>query len=91
MKLDEAEGGYTPELMRFDEFGDVLVYLANIERIENNLPIYSWYHDIVLTGAQFHGLPTTYIEYIKSFKAISDPNTNRDKKKRLIAWPKISR
>jgi hypothetical protein len=88
IKLDEAEGGYTPEFMKLDEFGDVLIYLANTGRIENNLPIYTWYHDIVFAGAQFHDLPITYIEYIKSFKAINDPDTNRDKEKRSIAWPK---
>jgi len=88
MKLDKAEGGYTPKSMKLGEFDDVLVYLANSERIENNLPIYTWYHDIVLAGAEFHDLPLTYIEYIKSFKAINDPNTNRDKEKRSIAWPK---
>lgn len=87
-ELDKAERGYTPETMKLDEFGDVLVYLANTESIENDLPIYTWYHDIVLAGAEFHNLPNSYIEYIKSFKTINDPNTNRDKEKRSIAWPK---
>ena len=88
VKLDRAEGGYKHISMKFDEFDNVLVYLAKKERIDNNLPVYTWYHDIVIAGAQFHDLPITYIEYIKSFKAINDPNTDRDKEKRSIAWPK---
>jgi len=87
-KLDKAEGGYTFKLMKFDGFDDVRVYLANEKKIKNNLLPYAWYKDIVIAGAQFHDLPITYIEYIKSFKAINDHDTNRDKEKRSIVWPK---
>ncbi len=62
-KLNVAEGGYEPVKMQIGIYDDVLVYLAKTEKINNNLPIYTWYHDIVLAGAQFHDLPITYIEY----------------------------
>jgi len=87
-ELDKAEGGYSPEKMQIGKFDNVLVYLANENQINNNLLPYTWYKDIVIAGAQYHNLPEEYIEIIKSFKAITDPDQEREKKQRLIVWPR---
>lgn len=86
--LDKAEGGYRHEKMQIGKFDNVLVYLANKEKINDNLLPYTWYKDIVIAGAQYHNLPEEYIEFIKSFKATIDPDQEREKKQRLIVWPR---
>ena len=74
--------------MQIGKFDNVLVYLANKEKINDNLLPYTWYKDIVIAGAQYHNLPEEYIEFIKSFKATIDPDQEREKKQRLIVWPR---
>jgi AIG2-like family len=84
--LDEAEYGYHQESMDFDEFDNVLVYIAK-EGINDSLSPYTWYQDIVIAGAQYHGFPEDYIEHIRSFEAIIDPDRERELRHRSIVWP----
>lgn len=83
--LDVAEEGYRHERMNVGEYDDVLVYIAQ-DGIDNTLSPYSWYRDIVVAGAQYHAFPEVYIAYIKSFKAIVDPDQERERRHRSIVW-----
>lgn len=83
--LDVAEEGYRPERMSVGKFKNVLVYVAR-EGINDNLSPYSWYQDIVVAGAQYHGFPDVYIAYIKSFMAVIDPDQERERRHRSIVW-----
>ena len=84
-KLDNIERDYHPELMTVDGYEDVLVYLAYEKYINDTLLPYSWYKDIVIAGAQHHKLPKEYIKFLYSFKAITDPDQEREIQNRLIA------
>ena len=89
-KLDKAEGvgnGYEHAVVTvINDKGrrrKVLTYLATPDYIDDSLKPFSWYQDFVLEGGREHGLPPEYIaEYIQSVKAIEDPDTTRDKKRR---------
>ena len=84
--LDEAELGYSRERIQIGEYENVLVYIAN-ETVSNYSKPYSWYRDIVIAGAQYHNFPESYIEHIRSFTAIVDPDLERENKHRAIVWP----
>ena len=84
-KLDKIELDYHPELMTIGEYENVLVYLACEENINDTLLPYTWYKDIVISGAELHNLPGVYIEYLRSFNAITDPDQEREKQNRRIA------
>ena len=84
--LDEAERGYSHERIHIGEYENVLVYIAE-ETVSDYSKPYSWYRDIVIAGAQYHNFPESYIEHIRSFTAIVDPDLEREKKHRAIVWP----
>lgn len=85
--LDKAEDGYQGKIITIGRFAEVLLYEAASENIDDVLLPYTWYKDIIITGACMHCFPDKYIEYIKSFPAISDPDPNREKMNRAIVWP----
>ena len=83
-ELDKAEGGYTSLYLEIAGFENVLLYLAEENRIVNNVLPYNWYHDIVVAGAKYHQLPRKYLAYIESFQSIADPDQIRNKYSRDI-------
>ncbi len=84
--LDEAERGYNHERIQIGEYENVLVYIAEDSVNDYSSP-YSWYQDIVIAGARYHNFPEHYITHIRSFKAVIDPDQEREEKHRSIAWP----
>ena len=84
--LDKAEHGYSQEIMQIGEHESVLVYVAEDATVDYSSP-FSWYQDIVIAGALMHAFPQRYIEHIKSFNAIKDPDEERELKHRSIVWP----
>ena len=56
---------------------DVTTYLARKERIDESLKPYTWYRDLILCGAEQHGLPEDYRRKIESIVDIPDPEENR--------------
>ena len=60
---------------------DVTIYLARKERIDESLKPYTWYRDLILCGAEQHGLPEDYRRKIENIVDIPDPDENRKKKR----------
>ena len=60
---------------------DVTTYLARRERIDESLKPYTWYRDLILCGAEQHGLPEDYRQKIENIVDIPDPDENRKKKR----------
>ena len=56
---------------------DVITYLARRGRIDESLKPYTWYRDLILCGAEQHGLPEDYRRKIESIVDIPDPEENR--------------
>lgn len=81
--LDRVEGvgsGYTDIMLSIPEIGDCLSYVAQETHIDDSLLPYDWYQKLVLIGAQLHGFPDEYLNWIESKGARRDPDTNRSVK-----------
>ena len=81
--LDKAEGvgfGYRKEeltLSIHDIDTKVLVYVAENDAIDEALVPYRWYYDLVLAGAEQHGLPADYIAGLRAVPFTQDPKSDR--------------
>ena len=60
---------------------DVTTYLARRGRIDESLKPYTWYRDLILCGAEQHGLPEDYRQKIENTMDIPDPDENRKEKR----------
>jgi len=54
-------------------------YTACANPPEQSAPPYHWYHEIVLLGALFHGLPDVFVEQIVKTKSQPDLDYSRNK------------
>jgi len=81
-KLHEAEGsGYRCEwleAMQDSDEHEALIYIPVSDSIDDSLRPYTWYKDLVMAGAEEHGLPSDYIDRIRQVPAIDDPDRERD-------------
>lgn len=78
--LNEAERGYDRAAIQVHiDSGnrDVITYLARRGRIDESLKPYTWYRDLILCGAEQHGLPEDYRRKIENIVDIPDPEENR--------------
>jgi len=88
--LDKAEGngkGYFERQMRVPLNGtdySAYLYMASSTHIDASLAPYHWYKNLVLAGAQFHGLPPEYIATIQSIASVEDLNTQRREKNEAL-------
>lgn len=80
--LDKIEGlgsGYGEKKVTlvndFDKKLSATTYTALT--IDDSLKPYKWYQNHLLVGAREAGFPASYISYIQSFTAISDPIRSR--------------
>ena len=80
--LDKAEGlgqGYKEESVIVRQASGATVtataYIATA--IEPVLRPYDWYKALVVAGAIEHGLPDSYIEWLRTFHSQPDPNAKR--------------
>ena len=89
--LDEAEGlgsGYNEKMVDLitpaGERLRAITYYADDTAIVEGLFPYTWYKDLVLSGAIEHGLPADYVAAsIAAVTAIKDPDVSRDKRNRV--------
>jgi len=63
------------------------VYVARCEAIDPSLLPFSWYHDFVIQGAKQHHLPNIYIEQLRSFESVVDPDSVRHERNRSLIDP----
>lgn len=81
--LDDLEGlnkGYNEQQVSFPLNGvtrHALVYEAASTHIDATLVPYTWYKDMVVLGARYHGLPADYIAKIEAVVAVPDPKPER--------------
>ena len=81
--LDDLEGlnkGYNEQQVSVTLNGAThhsLVYVAASTHINPTLVPYTWYKDMVVLGARYHGLPADYIAKIESVVAVPDHNPKR--------------
>lgn len=79
--LDQTEGpGYTKITMPVittQGSEEATVYVAVSDRKDTALQPYGWYKGYVLAGAIEHGLPDWYVNQIRAFTAIADPDDER--------------
>jgi hypothetical protein len=87
-RLDRAAGlhqGYEERCVAVTTAGGpalARVYIADQSAISDALLPYTWYKNIVLTGAREHGLPDAYIRSMEAVPACQDPDPEREMKDR---------
>lgn len=60
-------------------------YIAHKDNVFEDLVPYSWYKEIIISGAKEHHLPADYIHYLEQFASTPDPNVQRaNKQKRYL-------
>jgi AIG2-like family len=84
-KLDEAEGygnGYDHEYIPLPDRPDesALAYVAEPKYIDDRLLPYKWYHELVIAGAEQHGLSPDYIAELRNQDWKEDPRPDRPSK-----------
>ncbi len=88
--LDGIEGlgkGYREELLDLNGSGHrekVFAYVAEHTHIDEELRPYSWYRELVVLGAEFHGFPDEYVKSIKSIHALQDADWNRRRENEVL-------
>jgi gamma-glutamylcyclotransferase len=99
-KLDEAEGfrkGYDHKCIPLPDSSKetALAYVAEINYVSERLLPYKWYWELVVAGAEQHGLPVNYIEELRKQGWKEDPKPNRSSKleaeKLLLDYRKMSK
>ena len=81
--LDGIEGlgkGYREELLDLsgsEHRGKVFAYIAEGTHVDDELRPYSWYRELVVLGAEFHGFPDEYIRSIRGTSVLPDPDIQR--------------
>ena len=79
--LDHAEGlgeGYREERVEVaagSSTHEAITYIATSK--EPALRPYHWYKALVVAGAVEHGLPESYVEWMRTFDSQADPNEKR--------------
>lgn len=81
-KLDEAEGfkkGYDHKYIPLPDRPEesALAYVAETKYIDERLLPYRWYHELVVAGAEQHGLPSDYVAELRKQDWNEDPKPNR--------------
>jgi gamma-glutamylcyclotransferase len=60
------------------------MYVARREAIDDELLPYTWYHDLVVHGAQEHHLPDRYVNQLRAFSTWHDSDVDRAARHRLL-------
>lgn len=88
--LNRAEGlgkGYAEEYVEVvtgSSNVEVVIYIAT--KKESVLRPYHWYKAITVAGAVEHGLPKDYVEWLRAFESIEDPNADRRAKNEALLF-----
>lgn len=60
-------------------------YIAHKDNIFEDLVPYSWYKELIISGAREHHLPSAYIHLLEQYACTQDPNVQRaNKQKRYL-------
>lgn len=73
------------ELMRYESGLFAFTYIAHKDNIFEDLVPFSWYKELVLSGAKEHHLPAEYIHQLEQYAETHDPNPQRaNRQKRYL-------
>jgi gamma-glutamylcyclotransferase len=92
--LAKAEGvgiGYSEaniQIVTADGTQSSVTYVASYK--ERVLRPYQWYKAMVIAGAIEHGLPTEYVEWLRTFEAQADANTDRRAEREAILFGNLA-
>ena len=88
--LGRAEGlgkGYTEERVEvIASTGKVHLETYIATKKEPVLRPYHWYKAITVAGAVEHGLPKDYVEWLRTFESLEDPNVQRRAKNEALLF-----
>lgn len=79
--------GYDEEMVEVVHENGVIqawMYVARPDAIDASLLPYSWYHDFIILGACEHRLPERYIDYVRTFNTLDDPDAVRHSANRRL-------
>jgi hypothetical protein len=62
-------------------------YAAKSGAVDETRIAYEWYRDIVVAGAEAHGLPLAYLERLRATPARPDPNRRRHRRHAALLAP----
>ena len=92
-RLDEIEGlgcSYRRQRLPIGDCGlagEAVAYVALTDRIDPSLRPYSWYRELVLEGARYHGFPSGYLEMLSAVPVIADPDSARARSNLSVLQP----
>jgi gamma-glutamylcyclotransferase len=92
--LAKAEGvgiGYSEaniQIVTADGTQSSVTYVASYK--ERVLRPYQWYKAMVIGGAIEHGLPAEYVEWLRTFEAQADANTDRRAEREAILFGNLA-
>ena len=93
--MDKAEGlgnGYKEDILDVVTTETVIqatTYIAT--KKERALRPYRWYKALTVAGAVEHGLPTSYVEWVRTFESIEDPKSDRRAKNEALLFASLTR
>lgn len=64
---------------------EIATYIAHPDHRDQELRPYDWYHDLCLTGARQHALPTHHLDHLGTFPPIPDPHHDRPTRQEALA------
>ena len=88
--LDAIEGvglGYDVQIVEARIDGvvyEAFTYAAATTHVRPGLLPYHWYRELVLLGAQYHGLPDDYVATIAAVTSVDDPDVDRARDKAML-------
>jgi len=79
-KIEAVGFGYHNKTIEIQSYSEVFTYQADSDYIDESLKPYTWYKEYLVQGAQLHGIPNDYIEFLASIEAIQDPDASREER-----------
>ncbi len=80
--LDNEEKGYAPTTVHIDGIGDVYLYVANLDKINESLKPYDWYLFHLKFGVTLNNIEHTYAKQIINHVTLTLERRNIDNYKR---------
>lgn len=86
--LDRAEGpGYNDVTVSVESTDGTVTantYVADESVIDDTRRPYTWYKDLVVSGAESQGLPAEYVDALRLVDAVDDPDAERERRHRIF-------
>ncbi|RTL00626.1 MAG: gamma-glutamylcyclotransferase [Proteobacteria bacterium] len=78
-KLNREEQGYTPKTVHIDGIGDVYLYVANQDKIDESLKPYDWYLFHLKFGVILNNIDYSYAQQIINHDTLRPDPKNQDR------------